>query len=43
MVAEFVETFKPKNWATRDKIFASIEERAKTMAHKAYSETWKVG
>lgn len=42
MVAEFVETFKSKNWAARDKIFASIEERAKAMAHKSYSETWRI-
>lgn len=42
MVAEFVETFKPKHWATRDKIFASIEDRARIIAHKAYSETWKI-
>ncbi len=42
LVHEFVEDFNGKDWMTRDKLFASIDERARTLSHKAYAETWKI-
>jgi len=35
-VAQFVESFKARDWSTKEKIFKSIERRAKELAHEIY-------